>query len=356
MLTQHTINYSDARFLDHVADESVHLVVTSPPYPMIAMWDEVFSAMNTAVDDLLKAGEGMAAFDAMHGELDKVWNHLHRVLVPGGFACINIGDATRTIGGQFRLYPNHSRVIQAFSALGFHVLPEVIWRKPANSPTKFMGSGMLPCGAYVTLEHEMILVFRKPTKRAFAASELENRRSSSYFWEERNKWFTDVWELNGMRQALNAKEVRNRSAAYPIEIPFRLVSMYSSKFDTVLDPFLGTATTMYAAIALCRSCIGYETEVGLRELHQSELLSDDVRSTVNAITENRIAAHWAFLDNFRKRGREPGYANQYGMPVVTKQETGMSIERLVALRQTKIDSYVAEYEPWNTDNRPCAGN
>ena len=96
----------------------------------------------------------------MHSELDKVWGQLGRILVPGGYACINVGDATRTLKGRFQLYPNAERITQRFVDLGFDVLPRIIWRKTTNAPNKFMGSGMLPVGAYVTLEHEYVLIFR----------------------------------------------------------------------------------------------------------------------------------------------------------------------------------------------------
>ena len=144
---------------------TVDLVVTSPPYPMIGMWDETFSHQSAPIGDRLREGDGDAAFELMHGELDPVWSEAHRLLRPGGIACINVGDATRTIGGSFRVFPNHARVLTACLGLGFEVLPEIIWRKESNKPTKFMGSGMLPGAAYVTQEHEYILVLRKRGER-----------------------------------------------------------------------------------------------------------------------------------------------------------------------------------------------
>ena len=103
----------------------------------------------------------MRAFELMHAELDKVWDECFRVLKSGGFLCINIGEATRTVGNEFRLYNNSSRIVSHCTGLGMVNLPNILWRKQTNAPNKFMGSGMLPCGAYVTLEHEWILIFRK---------------------------------------------------------------------------------------------------------------------------------------------------------------------------------------------------
>src|SRR5271157_2528807 len=183
MQTKHKIIFADSRALTGIADDSVDLVVTSPPYPMIQMWDGLFSTMSKDARDALRANDGNAAFEAMHRELDKVWGELYRVLKPGSFACINIGDATRTIGDRFQLYPNHAKIISSFRALGFDMLPVVLWRKQTNAPNKFMGSGMLPSGAYVTLEHEYILVFRKGAKREFKTeAEKSERMKSSFFW------------------------------------------------------------------------------------------------------------------------------------------------------------------------------
>ena len=159
---------------------------------MIELWDELFSELNPQILDRLEADEGQAAFFQMHEELETVWKDVSRVLVDGGIACVNIGDATRKVDGSFRVFQNHSRVIDAFETLGFEPLPELLWRKPVNSGAKFMGSGMLPPNAYVTLEHEYILVFRNGKDSRSFESCSERRYNSAYFWEERNQWFSDV--------------------------------------------------------------------------------------------------------------------------------------------------------------------
>jgi DNA modification methylase len=204
-ITRHQFFLEDARTMSAVEDQSVHLVITSPPYPMIEMWGDHFSASNVAIGEALSRLDADQAFELMHQELDVIWRELHRVLAPGGIACINIGDATRTIQGCFRLYANHARIIQMFQSIGFSQLPTILWRKTTNAPNKFMGSGMFPPGAYVTLEHEYILIFRKGAKREFPTDAQKSvRRESAYFWEERNQWFSDVWTgLPGTMQNLN---------------------------------------------------------------------------------------------------------------------------------------------------------
>ena len=99
--------FQDARDMSRIKDNSVDLVVTSPPYPMISMWDDVFSRQNKDIKMYLKKGDGLNAYKAMHQELNKVWQEVNRVLKQGGIVCINIGDATRTLNREFKLYPNH---------------------------------------------------------------------------------------------------------------------------------------------------------------------------------------------------------------------------------------------------------
>src|SRR5262245_29812397 len=123
--------------MKELVDESVHLVVTSPPYPMVAIWDDFFSEASAST------------YDRMHEYLNQVWDEVARVLVPGGIACINIGDATRSKDGIFHLYPNHSRVIEAFEQNGLVSLPYILWKKPTTKPQykgkgAFLGSGFLP--------------------------------------------------------------------------------------------------------------------------------------------------------------------------------------------------------------------
>src|SRR3989304_9205859 len=171
MKTLHRIIFGNASDMSSLSDCSVDLMITSPPYPMIEMWDEIFSKQNPEIGSALSKQSGNKAFELMNKELDKVWKEVYRVLKEGGFACINIGDATRKIGKEFKLYPNHSRILEYCKTLGFSPLPEILWRKQTNAPNKFMGSGMLPAGAYITLEHEFILILRKCGNRQFSEAE-----------------------------------------------------------------------------------------------------------------------------------------------------------------------------------------
>ena len=321
MKTTHNILFQDARDLKDISSESVDLVVTSPPYPMIEMWDEMFSHQNPEIQDALANGDGNQAYALMHEILDAVWDEVFRVLKDSRFACINIGDATRTIKGDFCLYPNHARVLTHLLNIGFSALPDILWRKQANTPNKFMGSGMLPAGAYVTLEHEYILIVRKGSKREFKTeAEKANRRESGLFWEERNVWYSDVWtDIKGTDQKLPKAMSRLRSAAFPFDLAYRLINMYSVKGDVILDPFLGTGTTVAAAITSGRNSIGVEID----ESFQNVLcpIAQDIVNFSNTYLQDRALRHLEFVKNRIQNAKPLKYTNAYyGFPVVTSQE------------------------------------
>ncbi|MFT7067393.1 MAG: DNA modification methylase [Spirosomataceae bacterium] len=340
--TTHKIIIGAAQNMEQIQDNSIELVVTSPPYPMIEMWDEIMARQNPEINEKLLSNEGNAAFELMHQELDKVWSETERILIPGGFACINIGDATRSINGECALYANHSQIISAFVKFGFSNLPNIIWRKQTNAPNKFMGSGMLPAGAYVKLEHEWISIFRKGRKRKFTnETEKTRRRESSFFWEERNIWFSDLWEIKGARQVLTDSETRKRSTAYPLEIPYRLINMYSLKNDTVLDPFTGTGVTAIAAIASQRNSISYEIDPTF-----STIISETIQNAkpffYNKLTDNRLFDHATFI---REREKNPKkleikhFNENINAKVMTKQEAELDfhyVENMKALKKTSL--------------------
>jgi len=345
MRTEHRYLFHDARDLTGVPAASVDLVVTSPPYPMIAMWDDLFGGLSDKVRGALDREDGPAAFAAMHAQLDPVWRGLYRALKPGGLACVNIGDATRTIGGDFRLYPNHARILNAALKIGFTVLPAVLWRKQTNAPNKFMGSGMLPAGAYVTLEHEYVLVLRKGSKREFRTPEDKaRRRASALFWEERNVWFSDVWmDLKGARQNGLNPDVRKRSGAFPFDLAFRLVSMFSIQGDTVLDPFLGTGTTLVAALAAGRNSVGLEIDPGFGPVLENRVR--DAAAWAGRCQEDRLKNHREFVRQREKAGKPCRHVNvPYGFPVVTRQETELYLNLLTAVDQTGAQTFQGIYD------------
>ncbi|MHA1596130.1 MAG: DNA-methyltransferase [Candidatus Asgardarchaeia archaeon] len=269
----HKIIIGDSRRMEELEDESVHLMITSPPYPMVEMWDNLFKRIDKRINEIWMKMEVETSkkrkeryvkeiYELMHKNLAEVWRETYRVLVEGGIACINIGDATRSLNGIFRLFPNHSKVIEHCERIGFITLPYILWKKPTTKPKykgkgAFLGSGFLPPNAYVTLDCEFILIFRKGGLRKFKPHD-KLRYASKYTKEERDSWFTQIWEIVGNRQTL--PKIERRVAAFPEEIPYRLIRMFSIIGDTVLDPFLGTGTTTKVAINLKRNSVGYEID------------------------------------------------------------------------------------------------
>lgn len=339
METKHKIFYKSSIDMSDIETESVALIVTSPPYPMIEMWDNIFMKQSNTVKNALKKNNGFSAFIAMHEILEKVWTEAYRVLKEGSFLCINIGDATRKIGDNFRIYTNHSKITEHCEKLGFESLPPIIWRKQTNAPNKFMGSGMLPAGAYVTLEHEYILIFRKQGKRNFSEIMRKERRESAFFWEERNIWFSDSWDIKGIRQTVAGKDSRERSGAYPFELAYRLINMYSLIGETVLDPFLGTGTTALVAITTGRSSIGFEIDKSIVSI--DDFCKTDIKRFLNKITKNRLDNHIAFIDEYTAKNGKPKHKNtNYNFGVITSQEVSLKLFEIKNIKKEKKSIFV----------------
>lgn len=335
MVTKHKIINSSSNNLSEIANNSIALVVTSPPYPMIEMWDGIFASQSEKVKVSFEKNDFTSAFIEMHNVLNSIWDEVDRVTIDGGIVCINIGDATRSFNDQFQLFSNHTKIIQYFYDKGYMVLPDIIWRKTTNAPNKFMGSGMYPAGAYVTYEHEYILIFRKGGKRIFKTeSDKMNRRKSAYFWEERNVWFSDLWDIRGTNQVMTIMNSRERSGAFPFELAYRLINMYSVKGDYVLDPFVGTGTTCFAAMASERNSYGVEIDPVL----SSEIFKNPypLKDQLNNYIQRRLQSHINFTIEQIAQGKDKFYRNEYhNFDVKTKQEIDVEINFLSDIE--KID-------------------
>ena len=264
--TQHKIIIGDSTKMVQIDNNSIDLVITSPPYPMIEMWDEMFNSV------------GAITYEQMHNYLAMTWKECYRVLKQGGLMCINIGDATRSIDHRFKIYPNHSRIIEKCEDIGFESLPYILWQKPTNKPNAFLGSGFLPPNGYVTLDCEFILIFRKNGIRKFEPKD-ELRYNSTFTKQERDIWFSQVWNINGSQQKNGS--MKRRTAEYPNEIVERLIKMFSIIGDTVLDPFLGTGTTTAVAKQLNRNSIGYEIDKKLLPIIKEKVGYSQIKLIVN---------------------------------------------------------------------------
>lgn len=212
-----------------------------------------------------------------------------------------------------------------------------------------MGSGMLPPNAYVTLEHEYILVFRNGKDSRTFEPGSERRYSSAYFWEERNRWFSDVWmDIKGELQALEQSELRERSAAYPFEIPYRLINMYSVYGDTVLDPFWGTGTTSFAAMVAGRNSVGYELDEEFVQLFKQRV--EDIPEYSREVVKQRLDDHKEFVEERLSEGNDFKYqADNYDFPVTTKQEKPIQFYSVSDVREIEAGYEVSHDSVEDTD-------
>jgi site-specific DNA-methyltransferase (cytosine-N4-specific) len=288
--TEHRVIIGNSQQMPELADSSVQLMVTSPPYPMIEMWDTLFARNDPKIAQLWQESKAdcreetvMRIYESMHENLARVWREAYRALIDGGIACINVGDATRTINGKFRLFPNHSKIIEHCERIGFTTLPYVLWKKPTTKPKykgkgAFLGSGFLPPNAYVTLDCEFILIFRKGKLRQFAPHD-QRRYESAFTKKQRDEWFSQIWTIAGARQTESQTE--RRIAAFPEEIVNRLIKMFSVKGDTVLDPFIGSGTTTKIAMRDERNSVGYETDESLLPLIRKKISTETAGHKLN---------------------------------------------------------------------------
>jgi len=330
MQTEHELRLGDARLIG-VRNE-FQLIVTSPPYPMVPMWDNIFGSMNPSILRCLSSGEYSVAFSLMHRELDRAWKACYAALVEGGILCVVIGDALSRRGKMFSIYSNSGRVIAGIERAGFLLLPSIIWRKEGNKPNKFLGSGMLPPSAYPTLDHEYILIARKGGPRSFSSSERRRRGRSAYFWEERNEWFSDIWNgPKGVKQIGGSKTSAFRSGAFPLELPYRLINMFSLEGDRVLDPFIGTGTTMLACMIAARNSTGYEINSELLNEFKIDEFSLDM---ANELIEGRLSAHCNFVERAAASGRHLIYRNTFhSFPVLTSQEIDLHLRKIISIEE-----------------------
>ncbi|TAN44566.1 MAG: site-specific DNA-methyltransferase [Nitrospirae bacterium] len=245
--TLHRLIHGDTRSLSFISDESVHLVVTSPPYWSLKRYNENPNQLGHIAD-----------YEHFVSELSKVWKEIYRVLVPGGRLVCVVGDVclSRKEHGRHLVMPLHADIAVACRKIGFDNLNPIIWHKisnatfEANDGTKFLGKPYEP-NAIVKNDMEFILMQRKPG--GYRKPTQEQRRLSMIDKDDFATWFRQFWTITGA-------STRNHPAPFPFELAYRLVRMFSFWGDTVLDTFCGTGTTMLAAMKCGRNSIGVEID------------------------------------------------------------------------------------------------
>ena len=260
--TMHRLVQGDARDLSFIAEESIHLVVTSPPYWTLKRYNDSDGQMGHIQD-----------YEQFLAALHRVWSEVYRVLVPGGRLVCVVGDvclSRRENNGRHTVVPLHADICVQCRRLGFDNLNPILWHKisnavfEANKTSKFLGKPYEP-NAIIKNDIEFILMqrksggYRKPTD--------EQRRLSAIPKEKFDAWFQQIWTITGA-------STKEHPAPFPLELASRLVQMFSFTGDTVLDPFCGTATTMVAALKHGRNSLGVELDTAYCKLAASRLLNE----------------------------------------------------------------------------------
>ena len=260
--TDHRMLRGDARDLSALADGTIHLVVTSPPY-----W--TLKKYNHGADQL----GAIAGYDEFVSELARVWRECHRVLVPGGRLVVVVGDVclSRRRHGRHVVVPLHASIQESCRRRGFDNLAPIIWHKIANAKFEMGGPGGGFLGkpyepnAVIKNDIEFILMQRKPG--GYRSPSPAARALSMISATEHREWFRQIWTIPGA-------STRNHPAPYPLELAGRLIRMFSFVGDTVLDPFLGTGTTSVAAARAGRHSVGVEVDREYLEMARRRFLDE----------------------------------------------------------------------------------
>jgi len=229
--------------MKEVSDESVHLIITSPPYWQLKDYG---NGKQIGFND---------TYEEYINNLDLVWKECHRVLHKGCRLCINVGDqfARSVYYGRYKIIPIRTEIIKFCENIGFDYMGAIIWQKVTTCHTTggatVMGSFPYPRSGIIKLDYEFILVFKKYGSPPKASKEIKELSKLTH--EEWNQYFTGHWNFPGEKQDKHL-------AMFPEELPRRLIKMFSFVGDRVLDPFLGSGTTSLVAESLCRNSIGYE--------------------------------------------------------------------------------------------------
>ena len=225
-----TIIGRSSEAMTELPDHSVHLMVTSPPYNVGKEYDR-----DITLEDYL---------DFLH----RVWREVHRVLVPGGRACVNIANL-----GRKPYIPLHAYIIQGMQEIGFLMRGEIIWNKGSSaSPSTAWGSWCSPANPTLRDVHEYILIF---CKSGFSRKPSSSRQAT-ISREEFLELTKSIWTFPAVR----AKQV-GHPAPFPVELPYRLMQLYTYEGELVLDPFMGSGQTAIAALQANRNYIGYEIDL-----------------------------------------------------------------------------------------------
>ena len=256
MKTSHNIINGDSRNMYQLEDETVNLIITSPPYWQLKDYG---TADQIGFND---------SYENYINNLNLVWQESFRVLKAGCRMCINIGDqfARSTYYGRYKVIPIRTEIIKFCENSGFDYMGSIIWQKVTSTNTSGggvqMGSYPYPRNGVIKIDYEFILIFKKQGKQPKFSK--EQKEKSKMTPDEWNTYFSGHWNFPGVRQ-------KDHIAMFPLELPYRLIKMFSFVGDLVLDPFAGSGTTALAARNLGRNSYSYELNPEFIEIIKDKL-------------------------------------------------------------------------------------
>ncbi len=260
-MSNHTIFIADSRSMIELPDESVHLIVTSPP-----------CRRHEGHDDGLQS-PFHGTYEEYINNLNLVWMECRRVLCGGCRLCVDVADQFASIAsfGRYKVIPVRTEIVRFCETIGFDYMGAIIWQKvkigDTANPGTIIGSYLYPRNGVVKIDYEFILIFRKPgISPPVGKEQKEQSRLSAQEW---NEYFSGHWRFPGEKH-------HRQMPVYPEEVPGRLIRMFSFVGETVLDPFIGTGTTALAARRLQRNSIGYEGNDSLFRTIRKRLGVDQV--------------------------------------------------------------------------------
>ncbi|MCL2182801.1 MAG: thermonuclease family protein [Chitinispirillia bacterium] len=327
--TNHKIVNGDSRDMKILADKSIDLIITSPPYWQLKDYGN---------DNQIGFND---SYESYVNNLNLVWQECYRILCDGCRLCINIGDqfARSVYYGRYKVIPIHSEIIRFCETAGFDFMGQIIWQKTTTTNTtggaSVMGSFPYPRNGVVKLDFEYILLFKKPGEGKKPTP--EQKKAASMTTEEWNTYFAGHWTFPGTRQDKHL-------AMFPEELPRRLIKMFSFPEETVLDPFAGSGTTSKVARDLGRNSVGYEINTEFIPIIEEKVGGIDLMSEFQVIhtpdipTQEQLVARiselpYQFVDVHKLDKKIDVKKLQYGSRIdanAVKREDLFSVRKVIS--------------------------
>lgn len=324
-MTERKVIFGDSRNLNTIADKSVQLIITSPPYWQLKDYgNDQQIGFNDSYEDYIN-------------NLNLVWSECNRVLSDGCKMCVNIGDqfARSKYYGRYKVIPIRTEIIRFCESLGMDYMGAIIWQKTTTMNTSgggaVMGSFPYPRNGILKMDYEFILIFKKQGKAPKPTK--EQKENSAMTKEEWKEYFSSHWYFGGVKQL-------EHIAMFPEELPKRLIKMFSFAEETVFDPFAGSGTTLLAARNLGRNSVGYEINGDFRQIISDKLSGDVLFEEDLCQTYDIESLPYIFHDPHKMDKKVDLKENQYGSKLddsPAKKEELYRVKRIISPEKIEIN-------------------